>query len=1553
VVAFDIRIAPPQAPVANDDAYAIALDATLTTPAPGVLTNDTDGNGDALTSTLLTSPSNGTLTSFSSDGAFTYQPNPGFTGTDTFTYEASDGGLTSNTATVTLTTISYDMSVSNVFNDNMVLQRELKVPVWGKGNPGEVIEVSFTPTTGPTQTKSATTDAYGDWKVWLDPMVADANAATLTVTGPRGTFTFMNLLVGDIWICSGQSNMDRGLTTPTAPPVTNADAEIAAANYPNIRLMNVPLTYSTNQMDELAAQAMWDICSPSTVGSFSGTGYFFGRKIHLETGIPIGLIESAVGGTRIERWMPEDLRTEIGYTYDDRITELYNGMIHPLTFFPIKGAIWYQGESNGYDSNDQLALYKDKLESMILGWRDAWSVGEFPLYFAQIAPHTRSDILKLPTLWDAFSRTLSVPNTGMIVLNDLSEPGDINQVHPSNKQDVGLRFGLMALEKTYGGVAAPAYTGPLFNSAVAEGTSVRVHFDPDTIGSGLASRDGQPLMLMELAGIDEVYHSGSTATIVGDTLLVSNASVAAPAFIRFGYDGNTPHNFMNTEGFPVNTFAATVTTQSPPVAHPDLYKIPKGKTLSLDVLANDTDIEGNSLTATIVNNVSHGTLTETNGTFLYSPDLGFVRTDRFTYIANDGTDDSQIVTVSIVVTESAYLDLILPSMLGSNRVIQRNQPIPIWGLGPSGQAVTVTLSSGQTANTTISPEGTWNVTLPAMPATSTPFSLTASTNGSSVITTNLLVGDVWLASGQSNAGWRLQFTTGGPEEVAIANHPLYRHFYTSKHPTDTPLDNITKEEGSDDGINAISAEWVVCEPAVAKYFSAIAYYFARDLQLDLNIPIGVIQSAYAGTAAESWSKSVLPYALNADQLFIPAHQLYNGMIHPHLKTPIAGAIWIQGENNRWDGFNYAEKLTQMVTEWRTLWGVGDFPFYYIQIPPKFDYEDDPMYPLFLEGQTEVENTLSNSRMVVISDTTDGSGYHPKNKAPAGARLAVCALKNTYGQSSLVDSGPRLTAAVIEGSTFRLSFSDLGGGLAINPNIGFNANGDFQTDIDEDVNRNHILDAGEDVDEDGTLDTGEDLNNNGILDPGEDLDEDGILDYSELDINMPDLTWFEICGPDGVFIAASAVIDGNTIVVSGPMVTNPIGVRYAWSKSAIGNLMNTNGLPAGSFRLVPPIAISENYGLHEGGELYVEPAGILQNDLAGSSHLPLQRPILGTEVAHGTLMLREDGAFIYEPATGFVGTDSFTYAVTDGTQTSPETTVSINVLSTAAGTGQINRDAWTGIPGYLVSDLTSSPNYPNSPTVSGFINSLDAPQNWDNNYGQRIYGYLHPPTSGDYTFYISSSARSELWISTDDSPANLVKITGSLDRTVGDWTAATTPITLVGGQRYYIEVLHKENSGADHVQVAWDLAGPGNIDIIEGSYLSGIPTPAPDTSNYTSWSNWYGVSGNGYQLDYAFNLDPTSNSSHHQIMTPVTGTSGLPYWELLNTDSLAVEYLRRKNEPASTYTVQFSDDLNIWTDSITVETITPINSTWERVIIEDDVDLSTTTKRFGRLLVAPN
>ena len=1469
----------PQAPVANDDFYDVDADSIFTNTAPGVLGNDSDANGDTLTAIQLTSPTNGTLTSFSTNGGFVYQPDIGFTGMDGFTYEVSDGGLTSEVATV-MFTVNRDTTVANIFSDNMVLQRGLDIAVWGAANAGEEVVVSFA-----GRTNSVSADASGMWKAWFEPMNAGTNPAVLAVSSLHGSFSFTNLLVGDVWLCSGQSNMDRSLDISN-PPVTNAALEIAAANYPEIRLMNVPTVYSTNKMSDFASQAVWDVCSSNSVNSFSATAYFFGRKVYRESGVPIGLIESAVGGTRIERWMPQDLRAEIGYTYDDRITELYNGMIHPLTGFPIKGAIWYQGESNAYESPEDIALYKDKLESMIVDWRDAWGVGEFPFYFAQICPHIRTDVLKLPTLWDAFTRTLSVPNTGLISLNDLNNytngVPDINEVHPSNKQDVGLRFGLMALEKSYGGVTNIAYTGPLFDSAVSTGSSVCVHFDLDTLGSGLASRDAQPLILFELAAADEIYFTNATAVITGNTVVVSHGSVAVPAYIRFGCNGNVPHNFMNAEGFPVNTFAAEVKTQSPPVAHPDLYEMSAGGSAMLDILANDTDVEGDALSASIVSNALHGTLVATNGMFLYSPTNGFLGTDRFTYRANDGTDYSRVVGVSVIVSEPAYPEVVLPSMLGSNMIFQRNHVIPIWGWGPAGETVTVTLSSGQTTNTVVDTEGRWKTYLPAMAATTNALTLVASTVGSSVTRTNILVGDVWLCVGQSNMGWRLNFTDGGPEEAAVADHPLLRHFYTSKYPTNTPLDNIIPETGGDPGIDGISATWTVCAPDVAKFYSAISYYFGRDLQQELNIPIGLIQSAYAGTAVEAWTKSVLPNAQPDSEIFIPAHQLFNGMIHPHLNTPISGVIWRQGDGNRRDGINYAEKVQIMVDEWRSLWGLGDFPFFYVQNPTVFDQEEDPTLPLFWEGQTEIMNVLSNSSMVIISDSTDGSSVHPRNKAPTGMRLAARVLNEYYGLSGIFASYPMFNSVTYEGSQMRVHFDGTGSGLAMGTN--------------------------------GT-----------------------------------EVTWFEICESDGIFTNADAVIDGDTLLVSAAGITNPVGIRYLWSKYAIGNLFNVEGLPANSFRMYPPFAYADSYSVNTDAELYVEPSGIIGNDVSGSSRRPLQRPVLEDSVSNGTLMLRDDGAFIYEPATGFVGSDSFTYRVTDGTESSSRATVTLKVASPLEGSGQINRDAWTGIPGYLVSDLTGSTNYPDSPDESGYISSLDAPQNWGNDYGQRIYGYLHPPTNGNYTFYISSSARSEFWLSTDDSPSNLVKICSSLDRTVGDWTAAATPVSLAGGERYFIELLHKENSGSDHVQVAWDLAGAGTTNIVAGEYLSGIPVEVPDTSSYSSWSSWYGVSGDQYVIDFAFNLEP--EFSDRDIMVPGTGTMGLPYWQFADEPGFSVEYLRRKDATGTTYAVQFTDDLltSNWVASVT-ESVSNINATWERVIVMDDVNPTNAATRFGRVTI---
>jgi len=336
------------------------------------------------------------------------------------------------------------------------------------------------------------------------------------------------------------------------------------------------------------------------------------------------------------------------------------------------------------------------------------------------------------------------------------------------------------------------------------------------------------------------------------------------------------------------------------------------------------------------------------------------------------------------------------------------------------------------------------------------------------------------------------------------------------------------------------------------------------------------------------------------------------------------------------------------------------------------------------------------------------------------------------------------------------------------------------------------------------------------------------------------------------------------------------------------------------------------------------------------------------------MLRNDGAFVYSPMTGFTGTDSFSYLATDGTESTREALVTINVLPPGAERGSITREVWYDIPGLSPDDLIADPDYPDNPDLEETLDRFDGPHNQLNEYGQRIHGYLHPPTNGSYTFWITSAAKSKLFLSTDDNPDNATEIcqcSVSLSGEYENWTNSanqqSVPIALTGGQRYYIMALHNEGN-IDHVSVAWDLT-PGSINIIEGAYLSPMPQAIPPVASYDDWSSWYGVSGDGYLLDFAFNLDPTLGS--YPTLVPTSGTTGLPYWEISDIDGLEVEYLRRKDAPGTTYSVQFTDNLQSnWIDSAATETVSPMNATWERVMVEDDVDTANATNRFGRVII---
>jgi sialate O-acetylesterase len=468
-----------------------------------------------------------------------------------------------------------------VLTDHMVIQRGLPVHIWGKAAPGEAVSVMFR-----GNTRTATADSIGLWSVYLPPVPA-GGPHEITVKGAN-TITLRDVLAGDVWIASGQSNMEMALKS-----VDSAPAEIAAANFPQIRLFHVKNRVSSYPLEDVEAPA-WTQCTPETAAGFSAVAYFFGRNLHEKIGVPIGLIESAWGGTPADAWtslraisadaslMPvfaEWARMNDGAVVSKARREkqlnewqeaverakaagtpapefpwagndsgewspagLYNALIAPLTRFPIRGAIWYQGESNA--SSARAPLYAHLFQTMIQDWRRAWGQGNLPFLFVQLANFKASADAKWPELREAQFQTLGLANTGMAVTIDI---GNAKDIHPKNKQDVGLRLALAARAIAHG--EKIEYSGPLFRQAMPEGGSLRVWFDH---ASALSATAGDPKGF-EVAGADRKFVAAE-AKIEGATVLVSSPSVAAPMYVRYGWADNPECNLYNAEGLPASPF---------------------------------------------------------------------------------------------------------------------------------------------------------------------------------------------------------------------------------------------------------------------------------------------------------------------------------------------------------------------------------------------------------------------------------------------------------------------------------------------------------------------------------------------------------------------------------------------------------------------------------------------------------------------------------------------------------------------------------------------------------------------------------------------------------------------------------------------------------------------------------------------------------------------------------------------------------------------------------------------------------------------------------------
>lgn len=490
---------------------------------------------------------------------------------------------------VSATICRADVVLPDVIGEAMVLQRDHAVPIWGKADPGEVVTIRFA-----SQSKKATADKDGKWRVNLDPMRANAAPATMAISG-KNSIELKNILVGEVWLVAGQSNMQR-LLSETA----NGDAATAAANHPLIRLFNVSRQVAFKHQP--GPLATWQACSPLTVKEFSAAGYYFGVELQKELNVPIGLLNSSFGGSQAEAWTPveyllasDDLRPTVERTkiweaerpkvkadYDESLkrwradaekaratgarpqpspavpdalreyrvaASIYDGMIAPLMPFAIRGALWYQGESN----EARAQQYGILLPTMIKAWRERWGQGNFPFGIIQLPNYRAVKPEPADEAWshirEAQRRTaLATPNTGLIVTIDI---GEANDIHPKNKLDVGKRMCRWALADVYS--RKMTESGPVLHKAEIARSKIVLTFDE--AGQGLKMRDGDKLDEFAIAGADHKWHWAEAKIVGKNRVEVWAAAVPQPQAVRYAFNNNPKHpNLTNETGLPAGPF---------------------------------------------------------------------------------------------------------------------------------------------------------------------------------------------------------------------------------------------------------------------------------------------------------------------------------------------------------------------------------------------------------------------------------------------------------------------------------------------------------------------------------------------------------------------------------------------------------------------------------------------------------------------------------------------------------------------------------------------------------------------------------------------------------------------------------------------------------------------------------------------------------------------------------------------------------------------------------------------------------------------------------------
>lgn len=445
--------------------------------------------------------------------------------------------------------VKAEVKLPAIFSDNMVIQQQTEAAIWGTATANSTVRVT---TSWNKRSYSAKAGSDGKWKVKVSTPAA-GGPYSITISQGK-TIVLKNVLIGEVWVCSGQSNMEMPMKGFRNQPITGSLEYIVTSSNSSIRLITVPRTTSLTPLDDF--NGSWKLCEPENVSEFSATAYFFGLMLNKVLGVPVGLINTSWGGTRIEPWISEEGFKNFDWVKlpDKNVkqeklspqtpTVLYNAMINPIAGYGISGAIWYQGEAN----RNEYVQYEKLMPGLALNWRAMWKTGDFPMYYVQIAPFdygssgTNSAFLREAQL----KASTAIPNFGMACIMDT---GEKDCIHPANKKAAGDRLAYLALSKTYGKKGFPC-EGPVLNEMKIEGSQVRLTFN--NAPNGLTSF-GKELNCFEVAGANKRFYPAQ-AFITGTSITLFAPSVGEPVAVRYAFKDFIIGDLFNIEGLPASSF---------------------------------------------------------------------------------------------------------------------------------------------------------------------------------------------------------------------------------------------------------------------------------------------------------------------------------------------------------------------------------------------------------------------------------------------------------------------------------------------------------------------------------------------------------------------------------------------------------------------------------------------------------------------------------------------------------------------------------------------------------------------------------------------------------------------------------------------------------------------------------------------------------------------------------------------------------------------------------------------------------------------------------------